>query len=303
MARPGGIYRPSSFNRYPYHIGKMAISMHRSRMIALDHRLKMSDDSMPALVRELSPADINNLFKHLSILLLSARDVEKNIKSEWGIPRTVKKIEVLICGNFNNMIADTGSIHVLIGNPDEYDSFFVSPAPLYAHEVAHTLLMHDNKGKFSWNAGMPAIECFNILKSELSPDGTLKRKYFEDIPYNIMPKELLFPEKAARNSLMYYANELIADKVSLQVCGEKEAGIHVKRKLENGIRSSHLLTKDAWQGFFLTALAREFKLGHEENIMRQRLDGIECPWISSISTEDLLNKASVFFNKVSLKHQ
>jgi len=284
----------------PHCTDKRAFSMIRS----LDHRLKLSDDMIPLLNRELSPADKGKLFNHLKSFIISTRDVEKDLMLNWGIPRTVKEIEILMPGAFNNAIAGYNSIQVLVGEPKKYDSFFSAPGPLYAHELGHNMFFYDGNDKLSKYATV--IECDGLTRKDISPDGKLKRKYFEDIPYNILPKELLFPKKAADQTgfgLMYFTDELIADKVALQICGDKETSIHIKRKVKERIEWFSSNEKNPWEYLFCITLSGEFKLGPEEKILRQGLAGMKCPWQSSISTEDLLNKMSEFFRTVSLKHQ
>lgn len=293
----------STVCRYPSAMDTLQFSKWRTLLCSLDKRVELSDDII-SFIRILSPTDRNKLYNYLKLFILSAHGVENTLKLKWSIPQVANKIEILISlklhafGHFNNASAKDGLIQVIIGNPKEYDRFFAISTVIYAHELGHMLFEYDKKGKLPWSKGMSTATYFKDLQFALSQDGKLERKYLEDIPFCLLPKELLFQGKATATGLLSIITELIADKVSLQLCGYKEARGSIRSKINDSLD-----TKNPWGRLFLIVLAREFKLNHEEEVLCKRLAELDCPWESSISTEELLNKMSEFFRQVSLKHQ
>jgi hypothetical protein len=237
----------------------------------------------------------------LSRLVDAAHSVEAQLQEEFGIHDSFSKIKVLVPGPFNNALVNpnTGTLNVIVGRPSEYADFFAAPRCLYAHEVGHLLAAFDSTGRnrYAGLQGGPAM--YKVDRELLNSRGNLPSKFFGEIPYNLLPHDLLFPDKYDSDGLLYFANELISEKVALQICGPQEAREYHERKVRRGCT-------DFENPFGLMqchTLATKYDIHQDRLRLRERIDKNASRWANTISTSDLLGSMAQFFDSIELRHQ
>jgi len=282
---------PSSSNDHKKKIEEIELDW--NHIETMDKRISIDKTNF---LKNFSPEEIQALFKYLVIQVKAIHQIEKEVREKYGISETFKKIKILAPGPLNNALASTNHLEFLLGNPKEYEQFFISPTSTYAHELGHYLENFDVKGRNRLPEMPMAADMIQIFKNSLTPDGVLKGKYL-DVPYNLLPNQLLFPSKVNTNRLFYYAGELVADKVSLQLCGYDETKKRIKVKVKKKIAS-----QNPWELMHLWVLAHKYSLRDFEKELFNKLMEHKAEWENVISTQELLNSLSEFFDKVSLKH-
>ena len=108
-------------------------------------------------------------------------------------------------------------------------------------------------------------------------------------------------ENEGTSKLYCALNEIIADKVALQVCGyeksRKRVDAEISRKYPKPKHVHH------WDLLALLVVAREYKLVEHYAFLRREIKPGESKWNKVISTEDLIDKLTEFYRKISLKNQ
>jgi hypothetical protein len=246
----------------------------------------------------LTANDKKMLYKYLLDLTKSGSEVESTLRSKWDINVKFKKINIVIAGPFNVAVA-SDEITLLVGKPSEYRLLFASTAALYGHELGHYLSFFDEKGGLTPPIGSNRSERMQSYRSQLNANGDLPRKYFNDIPFHLLPSNILFAEDSEkRPGSFYFASELVATKAAIQLCGRDEAKKFVKSMIELRINK-----KNPYEMMYLLVLAREFGLHSQESLMMSKIKEGEKLWTDTISTDELIAAMTNFFEQVSLKHQ
>jgi hypothetical protein len=266
---------------------------------AADNRLSISREDFTGFF---SRREINLLLKYLVLQIEANHWVENELRNKWGIYATFSKIVVQTqpWGRFNEhgVVIGKDLLRIRLGDPREFHSF-VSPQAIYAHELGHHLASFDSRGMniFS-NAQLMFGTAVEPLKASLTLNGNFDGKYVY-IPYKLLPSELLYRPPSMERGLLYYADELVADKVALQLCGYAKS----KRRISINIKEILKKDKNPWAILHLLVLAREYNLKSYEKILLYKFKRHEKHWEKIISTEQLLSSLSDFFNKVTLKRQ
>jgi hypothetical protein len=277
---------------------------------AIDERFKVPEEMLTEMNNRFTDAEINKLTGHLKGFLLAGQEVEKKLSSDWNIPPVAKSITIPYCRwwqPYNQGQAVKDGMLLRVGNPDEHNSFFANPRSLYAHENGHILSFFQPDGSLHDEL----CNGYNIgpLRKLLAVDGQLKLKFLQDIPFNILPEKLLFVRDW---SLLSTANELIADKVAMQVCGREEWGAWLKTRIPAQMK---LFEGAGARNDILRFIVyvREFGLKTEEQLFRQALAScdVDTSWTLKdaffddmvSSTEQTLDRLTDFFHQVSLKKQ
>lgn len=232
---------------------------------ALDSRLMIGQETFD---ENFSQRELNSLRKYLFLLVNAGHFVECKLRNEWGIEKSFPRIIIQATGPFNQAYARG---HFMPGDPSDFSRFFASPCALYAHELGHHL------------TGFTADDKQLI--------------YFETLPYSLLPDQLS-PSSPNGDLNHYVLTELIADKAALQLCGFNESQKDIAAKIKGSKNN-----RDPWVLLFLLSLAKEFHLEADEKWLLRKLSHNHQPWENTISTQDLVNLLSEFFQKVTLKGQ
>ena len=264
---------------------------------AADNRLLISREDF---TRFFSRREINLLLKYLALQIEANHWVDNELRNKWGIYATFSKIVVKApWGRFNDhgVVLGKDLLRIRLGDPREFHSF-VSPQAIYAHELGHHLSSFDSRGMNIFSNVGSESEDIERLRASLTLNGNFDGKYVY-VPYKLLPSELLYRPPSMERGLLYYADELVADKVALQLCGYAES----KRRVSINLKEILKKDKNPWAILHLLVLAREYNLKSYEKILLYKIKRHEKHWGKIISTEQLLNSLSDFFNKVTLKRQ
>lgn len=265
------------------------------RIAAMDERIAIGEAGFKRL---LSPNERCALLKYLQSQVKSIHQIENELVKKWGITEKLLEFGFAAGGPFNNAVVGiSGAVDFCLGAPNGYSEFFASPASLIAHELGHYLSYFSPDGGIRYTTDT-LIKNAEADKFSLNSEGNLDSKYLEDIPYNLLPPQLLFSYEPDGNELHYYANELLADKIALQLCGFEKSRKRIKVKIEKGMTSNN-----PWQLLHLAVLAREYNFECYEGVLLEGIYKRQHLWINEVQTDELIDLLSEFFQKVSLRHQ
>lgn len=299
MARYGGIARDLGIEPTAIRTSKANMRLlNRARSSEFVRKLhpcfKLTDDEKMAIEQNIPKMHVPRLLASINGFAEASLRVNRAFQSKWGIPCLVDRMYISAVKHYGNVAAsERRSIFINVGSPEIPLKGLNIPDAIYAHEIGHLLSYYDANGNLQW-CGFPLTRYATRLAAS-SFNGKLKLKYFNDIPYDMFPREAL----RSSSRLMLLIEETIADKAALQVCGRDVAAKRVKQRLSMDPNT----IKDPWLCFQLIFEARVFGFKGREKVFQKKLDQFGSSWDKPLQRDDLLQRLLKFFHGVSLKHQ